>query len=82
MIDQLMKSTGCCEPFNPEPWQGKEIIWKDKIFVKDRITSFLHIPLNMGKKIVKNMKSLALQMGCCSNFRDRELYLLGCAIFV
>jgi hypothetical protein len=55
MENQTIKSTGCCEPFNPEPWQEKEIIWKDKIFVKDHVTSFLHIPLNMGKKIVKNL---------------------------
>jgi len=33
----------------------KEITWKDKIFVKDHVTSFLHIPLNMGKKITKNL---------------------------
>ena len=51
-----IKPTGCCEPFNPEPWQDKEAIWKDKIFVKDRVTSFLHIPLNFGQKVVKNMK--------------------------
>lgn len=51
-----IKSTGCCEPFNPAPWQEKEIIWKDKIFVKDHVTSFLHIPLNMGQIIVKNLK--------------------------
>jgi len=50
-----IKSTGCCEPFNPEPWQEKEIVWKGKIFVKDHITSFLHMPLNMGRKIIKNM---------------------------
>lgn len=56
MIDQAIKSTGCCEPFNPKPWEDKEIIWKDKIFVKDHITSFFRIPLNMGNKIVKNMK--------------------------
>jgi hypothetical protein len=55
MANQTIKSTGCCEPFNPEPWQEKEITWKDKVFVKDHITNFLHIPLNMGKKIVKNM---------------------------
>lgn len=55
MSTQPIKSTGCCEPFNPEPWQEKEITWNDKIFVKDHVTSFLHIPLNMGKKIVKNM---------------------------
>lgn len=56
MDNQIMQSTGCCEPFNPEPWEDKEIVWKDKIFVKDHVTSFLHIPLNMGKKIVKNIE--------------------------
>ena len=54
-MSQTVKPTGCCEPFNPEPWQNKEITWKDKVFVKDHIASFLHIPLNMGKKIIKNM---------------------------
>lgn len=55
MPNQPIKSIGCCEPFNPEPWQEKEITWHDKLFVKDQVASFLHIPLNMGKKIVKNM---------------------------
>lgn len=54
--DRPVKPTGCCDPFDPAPWQEKEITWKDKLFVKDHITSFLHIPLNMGGKIVKNMK--------------------------
>ena len=56
MTYQNIKSTGCCEPFNPEPWQEKEIVWKDKIFVKDHITSFLHIPMNMDKIMTKNME--------------------------
>jgi hypothetical protein len=55
MTNQTIKSTGCCDPFNPKPWQDKEIVWKDKLFVTDHVTSFLHIPLNMGKKIIKNM---------------------------
>ncbi|MFA6398187.1 MAG: hydrolase [Patescibacteria group bacterium] len=55
MVMQTIKSTGCCEPFNPEPWQDKEVVWNDKLFVKDHICNFLHIPLDMGKKIVKNM---------------------------
>ncbi|MBI5071764.1 hypothetical protein HZB93_02615 [Candidatus Falkowbacteria bacterium] len=54
-MSEILKSTGCCEPFNPEPWQEKEIKWENKLFVKDHVTSFLHIPLNMGKKVVKNM---------------------------
>lgn len=56
MSDQPIKLTGCCEPFNPEPWQDREITWKNKIFVKDHLSSFMHIPLNMGQKVVKNMK--------------------------
>lgn len=59
MNEQNIKSTGCCEPFNPEPWQDKEIIWQDKIFVKDHMASFLYMPLNTGKKIVKNLKLIA-----------------------
>jgi hypothetical protein len=55
METQTIKSTGCCEPFNPEPWQEKEITWNNKIFVKDHVTSIFHIPINMGKKVVKNM---------------------------
>ena len=54
MSDQTIKSTNCCESFNPEPWQDKEIIWQDKLFVKDHVTSFLHMPLNMGKVVSKN----------------------------
>lgn len=56
MEHQTIQPTGCCEPFNPEPWEDKETTWKDKIFVKDHVNSFLHIPLDMGKKIVKNLK--------------------------
>lgn len=55
MENQIIKPTGCCEPFNPEPWQNKEITWNNKLFVRDHVTSFLHIPLNFGQKVVKNM---------------------------
>ena len=50
--------TGCCPRFNPETWENKEINWKDKLFVKDKVKSFLHIPLNFGKVIKKNMALL------------------------
>jgi len=50
-----VKPTGCCPPFDPAPWQEKSIVWKDKIFVIDHITSFMHIPLNMGGKVVRNV---------------------------
>lgn len=56
MINQKIISTGCCEPFDPKPWQEKEVVWKNKLFVKDHVVNFLHIPLNMGTKIIRNME--------------------------
>jgi len=55
MPNSKIKSTGCCEPFDPLPWEDKQVVWDNKLFVKDHVTSFLHIPLNMGAKITKNM---------------------------
>jgi len=56
MEQQSVKHTGCCDPFDPAPWDEKEITWQNKLFVKDHVTSFLHMPLNFGQKVVKNMK--------------------------
>ena len=50
--------TGCCPRFNPEPWDEKEITFKDKLFVKDHVRSFMHIPLNFGQVMVRNMKRI------------------------
>lgn len=59
-MDKLYENseTGCCPRFNPEPWDGKEIVWKDKLFVKDHVMSIFHIPINFGKVIVKNMEKI------------------------
>jgi len=45
----------CCPQFDPEPWDEKEITWQDKKFVKDRVRSFLHVPLNFGAVMKRNM---------------------------
>jgi len=45
----------CCERFDPQPWDGKELRWHEKRFVKDRVRSFLHIPLNFGAVMRRNM---------------------------
>jgi hypothetical protein len=49
------RSEECCPRFNPEPWDGKEITWKDKKFVKDRVRSFFHMPLNFSSVMKKNV---------------------------
>jgi hypothetical protein len=50
--------TGCCPKFNPEPWDEKEVTFKSRLFLKDRVRAFLHIPLNFGKVMVKNMEKI------------------------
>lgn len=59
-MDKLYEQseTGCCPRFNPEPWDEKEVTFKDKLFVKDQVRSFLHIPLNFGQVIVRNVEKI------------------------
>ena len=59
-MDKLYENaeTGCCPRFDPEPWDEKEVTFQDRLFVKDRVRSFLHIPLNFGKVMVKNMERI------------------------
>jgi hypothetical protein len=45
----------CCPKFELQPWDEQEITWHDKRFVKDRVRSFLHIPLNFGSVMKRNM---------------------------
>ncbi|UCB42568.1 MAG: hypothetical protein JSV77_08950 [Dehalococcoidales bacterium] len=47
--------TGCCPRFNPEPWDNRVVAFEDKLFLKDHVRSFLHIPLNIGRVMAKNM---------------------------
>ena len=60
MKDKLYEQseTGCCPRFNPEPWDEKEVTFQDRLFLKDHVRSFLHIPLNMGRVMVGNMERI------------------------
>jgi hypothetical protein len=44
----------CCPRFNPKPWDDKVIVWQNKRFVQDRVTSIFHIPLNYGSVMERN----------------------------
>jgi effector-binding domain-containing protein len=60
-MDKLYENseTGCCTRFNPQPWDKKEVTFKDKLFIKDHVTSFLHIPLNFKGVMIRNMEMIA-----------------------
>lgn len=51
-------SDTCCPQFNPEPWNEKTHTWENRRFVKDRVRSLLHIPLNFGAVMVRNMEAI------------------------
>jgi hypothetical protein len=46
--------TGCCAPFDPSPWQDKEITWNAEPFIQDHVRSMFYVPLRLGKHIAKN----------------------------
>ncbi len=59
-MDKLYENseTGCCPRFNPQQWDKKEVTFTDKLFIKDHVASFLHIPLNFGKVMVRNVEKI------------------------
>jgi hypothetical protein len=59
-MDKLYENseTGCCPRFKPGPWDEKEVTFQDKLFIKDHVRSFFHIPLNFGKVMVRNMEKI------------------------
>ena len=68
----MEKEETCCPKFNPVLWQEKEIVWRDKLFARDTVRSFMHIPLNMGSVMTK-MGKLIDAVGAKL---DKEEYLI------
>jgi hypothetical protein len=52
------KADECCPRFDPSPWDGKTHLWNQKRFVKDRVHSFLHLPLNFGAVMKRNSEAI------------------------
>lgn len=50
--------TGCCARLNTESWNEKEFIWHDKLFLKDHIREFMHLPLNFGSVISRDHEAI------------------------
>ena len=54
----MSETTECCPKFDPAPWQERWITLDGKKFVKDRVRSFLRIPLNFGAVMTRNMAKI------------------------
>lgn len=60
MVKKLYNSeTGCCKRFNPKPWDNRVINFKNTLFIKDRVRSIFHIPLNFGQVMARDMEKIA-----------------------
>lgn len=47
--DMSDNPTGCCPRFKPEGWDGAELHFEDKRFVRAETRALMHVPLNMGQ---------------------------------
>lgn len=43
----------CCPEFDPSKWDDKIIEWDNKKFIKDKVCSFLYMPINFGKVMTR-----------------------------
>ena len=43
----------CCPQFDPRRWDEKELLWKDKLFIRGDVFCILHAPLTMGRVITR-----------------------------
>lgn len=74
----------CCPKFNPTPWEGKIIKWKNKKFIKDKVFTFFYMPVNFGGVMTRLVSKLeksgaVMQDGLClsehTSMWNMDLYL-------
>jgi len=58
MAKKFVKDTGCCKRFDPKPWDGKTVVFNDRLFVKARVFSIFHIPINFGNVMKNSMEKI------------------------
>ena len=56
--DMSDNPTGCCPRFDPTGWDEQELHFADKLFVKAKTRSIMHVPINMGSVFVKTFKAI------------------------
>lgn len=47
-FDDSINTTGCCPKFNPDGWDGRQLHFDNKEFIRAATKSLMHIPVNMG----------------------------------
>lgn len=47
--DDSVNTTGCCPKFNPAGWDGAELHFRNKTFLRAETRSVMHVPMDMGE---------------------------------
>lgn len=50
--------TNCCARLDPARWDDQTFDWNDKPFLKDHIRAFLHVPLDFGKVMSRDLAAV------------------------
>lgn len=58
--------TNCCPRFKSEGWDGAELHFEDKLFVKAKTRSIFHVPINMSSVYPKTFADIE-QAGALDN---------------
>lgn len=58
MDTEQIKNQECCPKFDPTLWDNKTFEWDNKKFIKDKVLTFLYMPINFGSAMVRCMKKI------------------------
>ena len=71
MTDNNINNSQCCPRFDPELWDKKEMSWTDKLFIKDTLPQFMHMPLpGAFQKTVTKMWQKIQAAGAGTDMKD------------
>jgi len=69
--DQNNEASPCCPEFDPTRWDGKTNVWKEKLFIRDSVPQFLHMPFPpmLARKMTR-MWNTAQEAGAAPELED------------
>jgi hypothetical protein len=73
VYDASDNPTGCCPRFNSQGWDGEELHFEDKLFVRVTTKSLFHIPINISGTFQKTLAAIAAAQAC----HDKEHIVLS-----
>jgi hypothetical protein len=70
-MHDTIKEQECCPVFDTAPWENKTHNWVDKLFIKDYLPQFLHMPLpSMMGKVIGRMWKKAQDANAATELKD------------